>query len=72
MLVLRKHFAPSIWILFLIVCNSKIVELGGQDEFYFLMSMLHFNHYINTLASNVKITLHMKIMPDFYENRYPI
>ena len=36
------------------VCNSKIVELGGQDEFYFLMIMLHFNPYINTLASNVK------------------
>ena len=34
---------------------SKIVELGGQDEFYFLMIMLHFNHiYINTIASNVK------------------
>ena len=34
---------------------SKIVELGGQDEFYFLMIMLHFNHnYINTLVSNVK------------------
>ena len=33
---------------------SKILELGGQDEFYFLMIMLHFNHYINTLASNVK------------------
>ena len=34
---------------------SKILELGGQDEFYFLMIMLHFNHiYINTKASNVK------------------
>ena len=34
---------------------SKIVELGGQDEFYFLMIMLHFNHiYINTLVFNVK------------------
>ena len=22
-----------------------IVELGGQDEFYFFMIMLHFNHY---------------------------
>ena len=37
-----------------IATNSKIVELGGQDEFYFLMIMLHFNPYINTLASNVK------------------
>ena len=35
-------------------CSSKVVELGGQDEFYFLMIMLHFNHYINTLASDVK------------------
>ena len=50
---------------------SKILELGGQDEFYFLMIMLHFNQYIKTLASNGKVTLHMKIMPDFYENRYP-
>ena len=49
-----------------------IVELGGQDEFYFFMIMLHFNHYINTLASNVKNnpTHESKVMPDFYENRH--
>ena len=51
---------------------SKIVDMGGQDEFNSLMIVLYFNYYINTLASNWKVTLHMKIIPDFYENRYPI
>ena len=44
---LQTHF-----INFMII--SKIVDMGGQDEFNSLMIMLYFNYYINTLASNVK------------------